>query len=104
MPSEKGRRNSSKKDTKPTRIKIEHHSGIGQYRKYIKGKMCYFGSDRETTMARYALLTEPVGANILSAVRPVRTTTSPGVFLSRSSGTGRRPNKWQPIIWVDSSP
>jgi len=58
MPSKKGHRKSSKKDTKDGRIKIGYHPGTGQYRKYIKGKTYYFGSDRETALARYAFFLE----------------------------------------------
>ena len=50
MPSENEHRQSSKEDTKPTRIKIGYHPGTGQYRKRIKGKTYYFGSDRQTVV------------------------------------------------------
>ena len=43
MPSEKGHRKSSKKDTTPIRIKIGYHPGTGQYRKYIEEKTYNFG-------------------------------------------------------------
>ncbi len=58
MPSKKGHRKSAKKDTKHGRLKIGYHPGTGQYRKYIKGKTYYFGSDPETALARYAFFLE----------------------------------------------
>ena len=58
MPSEKGHRRSAKKDTKHGRLKIGYHPGTGQYRKYIKGKTYYFGSDRGTALARHAFFLE----------------------------------------------
>jgi len=43
---------------KKTRIKLGFHSGTGQYRKFIKGKMHYFGSDEKTALARYSFFIE----------------------------------------------
>ncbi|MEK6674913.1 MAG: hypothetical protein AABZ47_04570 [Planctomycetota bacterium] len=43
---------------KKTRIKLGFHSGTGQYRKFIRGKMHYFGSDEMTALARYSFFLE----------------------------------------------
>lgn len=40
------------------RIKLGYHSNTGQYRKFIKGKMYYFGSDEKTALARYSFFLE----------------------------------------------
>jgi hypothetical protein len=40
------------------RIKLGYHSGTGQYRKFIKGKMYYFGADEKTALARYSFFLE----------------------------------------------
>jgi len=40
------------------RIKLGYHSRTGQYRKFIKGKMYYFGADEKTALARYSFSLE----------------------------------------------
>jgi len=44
--------------TKKTRIKLGFHSGTGQYRKFVRGKMHYFGSDEKTALPRYSFFLE----------------------------------------------
>ena len=40
------------------RIKLGYHIDTGQFRKFIKGKMYYFGADEKTALARYSFSLE----------------------------------------------
>ncbi len=44
--------------SKQKKIKLGYHSATGQYRKFIKGKMYYFGSDGQVALARYSFFLE----------------------------------------------
>jgi hypothetical protein len=40
------------------RIKLGYHAVTGQFRKFIKGKMYYFGAEEKTALARYSFFLE----------------------------------------------